>query len=34
VTISPRAITRYDEFTKIGEEFRVKMSAVTTTFGL
>jgi general secretion pathway protein D len=34
VTISPRAIVQYNDFAKIGEEFRVKMSAVTEAFGL
>ena len=34
VTISPRAIVQYNDFIKIGEEFRAKMSAVTDAFGL
>jgi general secretion pathway protein D len=34
VTISPRAIVQYNDFAKVGEEFREKMSAVTEAFGL
>jgi len=34
VTISPRAIVQYNDFIKIGEEFREKMSGVTSAFGL
>ena len=34
VTISPRAIVQYNDFAKVGEEFRQKMSAVTEAFGL
>ncbi len=34
VTISPRAIVQYNDFVKVGEEFREKMSGVTAAFGL
>lgn len=34
VTISPRAIVQYNDFAKVGEEFRQKMSAVTEAFSL
>ncbi|MES2817366.1 MAG: type II secretion system secretin GspD [Pseudomonadota bacterium] len=32
VTISPRAVTRYKDFDRIGEDFRQKMSGVTEAF--
>lgn len=34
VTITPRAVTQYKDFNKIGEEFRKKMARVTETFDI
>ena len=34
VTITPRAVTKYKDFNKIGEEFRKKMARVTEAFDI
>ena len=32
ITISPRAVNQYQDFAKIGDEFRNKMQGVTEAF--